>query len=93
MSVAIGGSVEQQIRFATASDGVSIAYATVGSGPPLVKAPNYMSHLEYEWHSPIWRHWWEELAKNHLLVRFDQRGEGFPIGRWKTCPWRPASVT
>ena len=68
--------MEQQIRFATASDGVSIAYATVGSGPPLVKAPNWMSHLEYEWRSPIWRHWWEELAKDHLLIRFDQRGCG-----------------
>ncbi|MCH7800377.1 MAG: alpha/beta fold hydrolase, partial [Chloroflexi bacterium] len=35
-----------------------------------------MSHLEYEWRSPIWRHWWEELAKDHLLIRFDQRGCG-----------------
>jgi hypothetical protein len=47
--------MEQQIRFATPSDGVSIAYSMVGSGPPLAKAPNWMSHLEFEWSSPIWR--------------------------------------
>jgi pimeloyl-ACP methyl ester carboxylesterase len=68
--------IEQEIRFTTASDGVSICYATVGQGPPLVKAPNWLSHLEYDWRSPVWRHWWEELAKDHFLVRFDQRGTG-----------------
>ncbi|MCH8226520.1 MAG: alpha/beta fold hydrolase [Chloroflexi bacterium] len=68
--------VEQQIKFTTSSDGVSICYATVGEGPPLVKAPNWLSHLEFDWRSPVWRHWWEELAKDHLLVRFDQRGIG-----------------
>jgi len=68
--------MEQQIQFTTASDGVSICYATVGSGPPLVKAPNWLSHLEYEWRTPVWRHWWEELSRDHLLVRFDQRGCG-----------------
>ena len=68
--------MEQQIQFTTASDGVTICYATVGSGPPLVKAPNWLSHLEYEWRTPVWRHWWEELARDHTLVRFDQRGCG-----------------
>ena len=68
--------MEQEIRFTTTPDGVNICYATVGQGPPLVKAPNWLTHLEYDWHSPIWRHWWEELAKDHLLVRFDQRGCG-----------------
>ena len=68
--------MEQEIQFTTASDGVSICYSTVGSGPPLVKAPNWLGHLEFDWRSPVWRHWWEELAKDHLLVRFDQRGSG-----------------
>lgn len=68
--------MEQQLGFATAPDGVSICYATVGEGPPLVKAPNWLSHLEYDWRSPVWRHWWEELARNHRLIRFDQRGIG-----------------
>ena len=68
--------MEQEIRFCTTSDGVRICYATVGQGPPLVKAPNWLTHLEFEWKSPVWRHWWEELAKDRRVVRFDQRGSG-----------------
>jgi pimeloyl-ACP methyl ester carboxylesterase len=69
-------STDQQIEFCTTADGVSIAYALVGEGPPLVKAPNWLGHLEYDWRTPVWRHWWEELSRDHLLVRFDQRGCG-----------------
>jgi pimeloyl-ACP methyl ester carboxylesterase/DNA-binding CsgD family transcriptional regulator len=68
--------MQQQIRFCTTSDGVRIAYAVVGSGPVLVKAPNWLTHLEYEWQGPVWRHWWEELARDYTLIRFDQRGAG-----------------
>ncbi|MFQ6029443.1 MAG: alpha/beta fold hydrolase, partial [Dehalococcoidia bacterium] len=56
-----------------APDGVRICYATVGEGPPLVKAPNWLSHLVYDWSSPVWRHWWQELSRDHRLVRYDQR--------------------
>ena len=63
-------------RFCRARDGTSIAYARVGQGPPIVKAPNWLTHLEYEWRNPVWRHWWEELAKDHEVIRFDQRGCG-----------------
>jgi len=66
----------QHVRFCTSSDGVRLAYATVGSGPPLVKAPNWLSHLEYEWQSPIWRHWIEGLSRHHTFVRYDTRGCG-----------------
>ncbi len=59
-----------------APDGVQIAYASVGTEPPLVKAPNWMNHLEYDWQSPIWRHLLQELAREHTLIRFDQRGNG-----------------
>ena len=48
-------TLEQHIRFCIAPDGVQIAYAIVGSGPPLVKAPNWMNHLEYDWKSPVWQ--------------------------------------
>ena len=68
--------MEQKISFCTAPDGVRIAYATMGSGPPIVKAPNWLTHLEYELHSPVWNHWWQEFAKHHTIVRFDQRGSG-----------------
>ncbi len=69
-------AAEQQIRFCTASDGVQIAYATVGHGPPLVKAANWLNHLEYDWQSPVWRHLLKELARHHLLVRYDARSNG-----------------
>jgi pimeloyl-ACP methyl ester carboxylesterase/DNA-binding winged helix-turn-helix (wHTH) protein len=67
---------EQEIRFCTTRDGVGIAYATTGSGPPLVKVANWLSHLEFDWQSPVWRHWIRELARDHQLVRYDERGCG-----------------
>ncbi|HUF13982.1 MAG TPA: alpha/beta hydrolase [Longimicrobiales bacterium] len=68
--------LEQDIRFTTASDGVRIAYATTGDGPPLVKAANWLSHLEYDLQSPVWRHWLRELSREHMLLRYDERGCG-----------------
>jgi len=66
----------QSIRFATARDGVRIAYATSGSGPPLVKAANWLSHLEFDWDSPVWRHWLRDLSATRTLIRYDERGCG-----------------
>lgn len=66
----------QKIRFCSAHDGVRIAYATSGSGPPLVKAANWITQLEYDWNSPVWRHWLEELGRAHTLIRYDERGCG-----------------
>ena len=67
---------QPEIHFCTASDGVRIAYATAGQGPPLVKAANWLNHLEYDWQSPVWRHLLHELPKEHLLIRYDERGNG-----------------
>jgi pimeloyl-ACP methyl ester carboxylesterase len=69
-------SLRQTIRFCTATDGARIAYSTVGSGPPLVKAANWLNHLEYEWESPVWKHWIAEIAARHVFVRYDERGNG-----------------
>ena len=69
-------TTDQQIRFCTSSDGVGIAYATIGSGPPLVKAANWLSHLEVDGKSPVWRHWIRELSRHNTLVRYDERGCG-----------------
>jgi DNA-binding winged helix-turn-helix (wHTH) protein/alpha-beta hydrolase superfamily lysophospholipase len=66
----------QQIGFCTSADGVRIAYATAGAGPPLVKAANWLNHLEFEWESPVWRHWVEELIRHHKYIRYDERGCG-----------------
>ena len=68
--------MRQQIYFCKASDGARIAYATTGSGPPLVKVSNWLSHLEFDWDSPVWRHWLVELSREHTLVRYDERGCG-----------------
>jgi pimeloyl-ACP methyl ester carboxylesterase/DNA-binding winged helix-turn-helix (wHTH) protein len=69
-------SLRQEIRFCTTTDGVRIAYSTVGSGPPLVKAANWLNHLEFEWESPVWKHWINALSTHHLFVRYDERGCG-----------------
>jgi pimeloyl-ACP methyl ester carboxylesterase/DNA-binding CsgD family transcriptional regulator len=66
----------QQMRFCTSSDGVRLAYATVGNGPPLVKAANWLTHLEYDWQSPMWRPWVDEFSLGNNYVRYDARGCG-----------------
>ena len=65
-----------EVQFCTTSDGVRIAYACVGVGPPLVWAAHWMSHLAFSWESPIWRHWTEEFATDHAFVHYDERGNG-----------------
>jgi len=71
-----GAELSQEIRYCRTRDGVEIAYAVTGQGPTLIKAANWMSHLEYDWESPIWRHWIEGLSHRHRLVRYDERGNG-----------------
>ena len=66
----------QEIRYCSSKDNTIIAYAKVGNGPPLLKAPNFMSSLEHDWRSPIWMHLYRFLAEGRTLVRFDQRGNG-----------------
>jgi class 3 adenylate cyclase/pimeloyl-ACP methyl ester carboxylesterase len=67
---------EQQIRFCRSSDGVQLAYSRIGQGLPLVKTGNWMTHLEKDLESPIWRHLWRDLAREHELIRYDARGNG-----------------
>ena len=75
-AVASAAKPRQDIRYCTTSDGVRLAYATAGNGPPLVKASNWLTHLDFEWGSPIWRHWYRALSAHHRLVRYDERGNG-----------------
>jgi pimeloyl-ACP methyl ester carboxylesterase/DNA-binding CsgD family transcriptional regulator len=69
-------SARQRIRFLRTSDGVQLAWAEVGKGPLLIKAANWMSHLEFEWESPCWRHWLRFFAEHFRFVRHDERGCG-----------------
>jgi pimeloyl-ACP methyl ester carboxylesterase/DNA-binding winged helix-turn-helix (wHTH) protein len=64
------------VRFCTAADGARIAYARMGSGPVLVKAANWLTHLDHDRETFVWRHWLEGLARNRTLVRYDERGCG-----------------
>src|SRR5215203_1861357 len=66
----------QTIRFCTSPDGTRIASASIGSGPPLVRAAHWLSHVEYDLQSPVWRPWLNELSREHCYVRYDQRGCG-----------------
>jgi DNA-binding SARP family transcriptional activator/alpha-beta hydrolase superfamily lysophospholipase len=66
----------QTIRFCETSDGVRLAYAISGTGPPLVKTATWLTHLDYDWSNPVWRHWWQALSARHTFVRYDERGCG-----------------
>ena len=66
----------QKIGFAGAKDGTRIAWARIGSGPPLLKAANWLNHLELDWDSEVWSPLFQELARDYSLVRYDERGNG-----------------
>src|SRR5258707_7075229 len=73
-------SCRQEIRFCVAPDKVRLAYATVGSGHPLVKVANCFNHLDFEWESPNWRHWVRDLPESLSIFRYDGRGNG--LSQW-----------
>lgn len=76
-SASVGGQpLSQEVRFCTAADGVRLAYATAGSGPPLVKAANWLTHMRYDWESIVWGHWLRELTARYRLVHYDERASG-----------------
>ena len=66
----------QDIRFCRSADGVGIAYAVHGSGPPLLVDACWLSHLQFDWQSPVWRHYLDELGRIATVIRFDERGHG-----------------
>ncbi len=69
--------MEPRIQYAKTSDGVNIAFWTLGEGMPLVHMPQPpISHIGEEWREPEQRRWYELLARNHMLIRFDTRGFG-----------------
>lgn len=72
----------QQVRFCTSPDGTRLAWSAVGEGYPLVKTANWLNHLEFDWKSPVWRHWLRELTRENCLVRYDERGNG--LSDWDT---------
>ena len=71
-----GADAVQDIRFARSADGVGIAYAVHGSGPPLLIDACWLSHLQFDWQSPVWRHFLVELGRIATVIRYDERGHG-----------------
>ena len=69
-------TVRQTIRYLRTGDGVRLAWAEAGSGPLVVKAANWLTHLEYDWDSPVWRHWIRFFADHFHFMRYDERGCG-----------------
>jgi pimeloyl-ACP methyl ester carboxylesterase/DNA-binding winged helix-turn-helix (wHTH) protein len=78
------------VRFVTAPDGVRLAYAVYGKGPPLVWVANWLTHLELDFESPVWRHWIDFFSRHFTLIRYDERGcglsdrleQGFDLETW-----------
>lgn len=71
-----GATSVQNIRFARSADGVGIAYAVHGSGPPLLIDKSWLSHVQFDWQSPLWRHYLVELGRVATVIRYDERGYG-----------------
>jgi pimeloyl-ACP methyl ester carboxylesterase/DNA-binding CsgD family transcriptional regulator len=76
MAVTSGSQHAQQVRFCRSPDGVRIAYAVHGHGPPLLISTCWLSHLQFDWESPVWRHFLRDLGGFATVIRFDERGHG-----------------
>ncbi|GHF65779.1 alpha/beta fold hydrolase [Seohaeicola zhoushanensis] len=72
----VGTALQQEVQFCTSADGTHVAWAAIGKGPPVLRAPHWLNHLEYELQSPLFGPFLDRLAADHRLVRFDQRGNG-----------------
>ena len=70
------GAMNQSIRFCTTTDGVKLAYAVSGEGPPLVMSATWLAHLEHQWRSLAWRPWLDAFTREHKVLRHDSRGCG-----------------
>jgi pimeloyl-ACP methyl ester carboxylesterase/DNA-binding CsgD family transcriptional regulator len=68
--------IRQRVRYVNAADGTRLAWADAGEGPVVVKAANWLTHLEYEWESPVWKHWIQFFSSHFRFVRYDERGCG-----------------
>ena len=66
----------QRVRYLRTEDGVQLAWAEIGTGPVLIKAANWLSHLEYELESPVWGHWFRFFGDHFRFLRWDERGCG-----------------
>lgn len=83
--------MEQRIRFCTSSDGVKLAYAVTGEGPPLVMSATWLTHLEHQWRSLTWKPWLEALSRDHSCCATIHAAADFPTTTPTTCRSKPGS--
>ena len=79
-------TLRQHVRYAIASDGTRLAWAESGAGETIVKAANWLTHLEYEWASPVWKHWIQFFSLQGRFIRYDERGCGM-------SDWQPSTLS
>ena len=82
--------IRQSIRYVRLPDGTRLAWADAGSGSPVIKAANWLTHLEYEWESPVWKHWIRFFSTHWRFVRYDERGCGMSgpqLGELTVSQW------
>lgn len=87
----LGASVEdaprvpQRVHFVVGGDGANLAWAAIGAdkNPPLIKAANWLTHLELDWEAPIWSPLFRQLGQSFQLVRYDERGCG--LSDWEVA--------
>ncbi|PTY38261.1 guanylate cyclase [Saccharospirillum sp. MSK14-1] len=73
-------NLKQKIGFCTTQDNVRIAYASAGTGAPIVKVASWPNHIDYDWDAPVWSPLFHDLATDHRFIRYDQRGSG--LSEW-----------
>lgn len=73
----------QTIRYTAAPDGTRIAYAEMGEGRPVMKAANWLTHLDAELELPVWSGFTAALAQQRRLYRYDERGNG--LSDWRVA--------
>jgi pimeloyl-ACP methyl ester carboxylesterase/DNA-binding CsgD family transcriptional regulator len=74
--VTVPAKLRQHVRYLEAPDGTRLAWAESGAGPVVAKAANWLTHLEYEWESPVWKHWIQFFSEHSRFLRYDERGCG-----------------
>ena len=75
----------QQIQYCRTDDGVNLAWSVIGEGSPIVKAPNWIGHLELDWRNPGFAPICTSIARHHQLIRFDARLNGLSDWEAEIC--------
>jgi pimeloyl-ACP methyl ester carboxylesterase/DNA-binding winged helix-turn-helix (wHTH) protein len=82
--------LHEEITFCRSADGVHLAVASAGRGPPVVKTANWLTHIEHDWQLRVTGPLFAQLAAQHRLIRYDQRGNG--LSDWQISDFSFAAL-